>query len=470
MGGVAAVRFRGFGLSKSIGCETHMRIFVDCTQTLACGVKQGIPRVVRSLVRHGRQAARRQNADLVPVRFEAGCFRIVPTLPDDELAPCSPLFASNSWSCRASGRVGKAILPRAVRRALNAAAARLTPNKLPATQFRRGDVLLLADSSWRIPLWSAVDEARMAGVLLGVVQHDFIPLTHPHVVPERSVAVFRRWAHASLTRADFVLAVSRTVADEAREYLQSLGRAFIAERCVDSFCNGADFVAETDRRVVVRPELRDLFSRSGSPLFLTVGTIEPRKNQALLLGAIDRLHAVAPDAILVLAGSPGWGGEPILRRFRDHPEWNRTIFHIADLDDGELRETYCQATALVFPSLAEGYGLPIVEALACGTRVIASDLGVHREHAADGCLFFNPSDPRQLADAMIAAARGEGRAVMATRFVAPTWGQAARHIVATAMRHAAATASETFEEADETLDEAVFAERRPNSSRNASAA
>lgn len=416
-----------------------MRIFVDCTQTLACGVRQGIPRVVRSLVRHGRPAARERGVELVPVRFERGCFRVVPVVHGDELPASHP--GSGSWLGRAGRRIGRAVVPRRIRRAVASAAARVRPDPHDAARFRHGDVLLLPDSSWETPLWEAVDRARGLGTALGVVQHDFIPFTHPHVVPERTVRAFHGWARDSLTRADFVLAVSRTVADQTRRFLRGLGRPFIADRCVTPFRNGADLHPAVGRGGI-RPHLRALCGDPRRRLFLTVGTIEPRKNQAVLLDAIDGLLAAVPEAVLLLVGSVGWRGKPILGGFRAHPAWNRAIFHCEDLDDFELRHAYRSSTALVFPSLAEGYGLPIVEALACGTRVVASDLAVHREHARepwarDACVFFDPTDPVRLAGLLIAEAVRDGGDARTGRFEPPTWDDAARLIVAEAMRHAA---------------------------------
>ncbi|MCX7411964.1 MAG: hypothetical protein NTW36_00780 [Planctomycetia bacterium] len=202
-----------------------------------------------------------------------------------------------------------------------------------AVTFAAGDVLLLPDSSWAEDMWAAVDRARQAGVALGVVQHDFIPIRHPELVPPKSTKIFRKWMEATLGRADFVMAVSQSVAAETRAELLRLGRAEVARCGVSSFRNGADFLDEADvqppvdfrRSAAIRRSLVDFLHGGTAAPYLTVGTIEPRKNQALLLQAIDRVRAEAPDARFLLAGLIGWEGQSVVDALRDHPAWGHAI-------------------------------------------------------------------------------------------------------------------------------------------------
>jgi alpha-1,2-rhamnosyltransferase len=113
----------------------------------------------------------------------------------------------------------------------------------------------------------------------------------------------------------------------------------------------------------------------------------------------------------------------------------RQVAHFTDLTDGELVHAYRHAKALVFPSLAEGFGLPIVEAIASGTRVFASDIPVHREIGGDACVYFDPRDPAALAERIADftttgsfAARWPAADRQLTR-----WREAAAHVVDTSL-------------------------------------
>jgi len=420
----------GAGRGRRRGLQP--RIYVDCTQTLARPVSTGIPRVVRSIVRHGAGVAAACGATLVPVRFQWGRFVPVPVGPEGLLRPTAPEHPFTR-------RLRKLLVPRTLVRNASRLAARLRDHRPTSTGISFGprDVLLLPDSSWGEDFWGAIDAARAAGTRLGVVQHDFIPLRHPDLVPPKSTAVFRRWMEHALTRADFVLAVSETVARETRAELLALGRAEVAKRHVTTFRNGSDFCGARPPRAVrslVRRSLRRFLAAGSAAPFLTVGTIEPRKNQALLIEAFRRLHAVDPTARLLVVGMTGWNGQAVVAAMRRHPAWGTGILHVTDASDAELLHAYHRARALVFPSLAEGYGLPIVEALAAGLPVFASDIPVHREVGGGHCTYFDPHRPDDLTARLHEfCARGpsEVRRIRPDRL--PSWGEAAERIVTTAL-------------------------------------
>lgn len=303
-----------------------------------------------------------------------------------------------------------------------------------------GDILLLPDSTWDRPIWEAVDRARDAGASLGVLQHDFIPLKHPELVPEETVGRFTTWMNESLARADFLLAVSQTIAEEARVELLKLGRGHVAAKRVTVCPNGADF-HESSRRAGLRPQVLSALAR-GRP-FLVVGTIEPRKNQGLLIDAIDRVLADCPSASFLVVGAVGWRGEEIVRRMRSHPAWGRSLQHLEDLNDSELDAAYRHARAVVVPSLAEGYGLPVVEALARNTPVIAADLPVLREVGGDRCDYFDPHDVASLAERLRGLIhRPRPTAASDSTAAMPTWRRMARRVVVAAAAEAAAVRRE----------------------------
>ncbi len=409
------------------------RIFVDCTETHRSGAATGIPRVVRNLVAWGRRVGRDRGVLVQPMRFEHDEFLPVPTDGQDAIVSRPPSRRD------IASRVRKAIVSRRVRSAYHRARRSVFGGSRDAIEARDGDVVLLPDSSWDVPMWQAIDRLRGQGAVLGVVQHDFIPIRNPDLVPAGRPAVFRRWADATLGRADFVMAVSETVAGEVRDELRLRGRHEVAAEAVTSFRNGSDF-SRTAEAGPVRRELLDFLAGCPMPPFLTVGTVEPRKNQAIVAEAIDPVLAAAPGAAFLFVGLVGWNGGAVAARLRGHPAWMRRVAHFTNLSDAELAHAYGHARALVFPSLAEGFGLPIVEAIASGTRVFASDIPVHREIGGDACVFFDPRDPAALAARIVDFAT-TGR--FAARWPASGarlsgWREAAEHVVDTSLARARA--------------------------------
>jgi glycosyltransferase involved in cell wall biosynthesis len=130
------------------------------------------------------------------------------------------------------------------------------------------------------------------------------------------------------------------------------------------------------------------------PLFLTVGTIEPRKNHALLLDIWETWDEEedGPRPVLGIVGARGWRNEDLFHRLNTTPLRNRDIFEWPDLSDKAVAALMARANALLFPSFAEGFGLPPVEAAALQTPVISADLPSVRESLGDFAVYLDPND------------------------------------------------------------------------------
>jgi alpha-1,3-rhamnosyl/mannosyltransferase len=161
-----------------------------------------------------------------------------------------------------------------------------------------------------------------------------------------------------------------------------------------------------------------------SQFLLHVGTIEPRKNVAVLLAAWRRLRAVTPDTPpLVLCGRLGWQNE-LIETELSRATGEGWLIHLGYAPDPVVRALYEHAAALVCPSLYEGFGLPLVEAMSAGTPIVCSDIPVFREVAADAAVFVEPSSEaewaraisRVLDDSELAAALRKRGAARATFF------------------------------------------------------
>jgi len=130
---------------------------------------------------------------------------------------------------------------------------------------------------------------------------------------------------------------------------------------------------------------------------------------------------------LVIVGSPGWGAEPVLRTLEQSRSLHGRVIFARGLSSPALCRLIAHARALLMPSFAEGFGLPVIEALSVGTPVIASDLPAHREIAGELAIYRDPTDRAGWLAAICMFADGDGRATEMRRLVAAyqpaTWGQ-----------------------------------------------
>ena len=130
---------------------------------------------------------------------------------------------------------------------------------------------------------------------------------------------------------------------------------------------------------------------------MAVGTLEPRKNHIRLIKAFEQLSN--PAIRLVIAGQRGWLDGPIFEAARISPRGSH-IDIVGRIDDKDLPELYRQAELLAYPSLYEGFGFPVAEAMACGTPVVTSNKGSLPEVGGAACLTVNPESVEALAHGM----------------------------------------------------------------------
>ena len=253
------------------------------------------------------------------------------------------------------------------------------------------------------------------GARIAVLVHDVIPLDHPHFARPGTVARFRRKMRAVATHADRVIHTGTAVRQANEAQLARLGRVppgVTAPLGVPSLvCDPRPVDAPAG------PVPRD-------PWFVAVGTIEPRKNHALLLDLWAHMHAtMAQDAIphLHVVGARGWADRALLQRLDRAPFAGRTLFVHEALPDAARANLVRGARALLFPSLAEGTGLPALEAARDGVPVVCAPLPELRERLGDYPVYADPRDLYTWAR-IIASLSGEGGAARRERPLAlPTW-------------------------------------------------
>ena len=253
--------------------------------------------------------------------------------------------------------------------------------------------------------------------------HDLSFLRYPdHFVP-KLVRYLNAVVPRSVARADRVLADSEATRADLVTYLGT------PPEKVEVLYSGVDqrFCPQPEQGEVER--IRARYGLDERPYVLSVGTVQPRKNYVRLIRAFVSLKV---EAQLIIAGGRGWLYQDILAEAEKHPERVRMLGFV---DDADLPALYRGASLFVFPSLYEGFGLPVLEAMACGVPVVCSDASSLPEVAGDAALPVDPLDTGGLAEAMARALedaelRREMTAKGITRAARFTWEQAARQLLA----------------------------------------
>jgi glycosyltransferase involved in cell wall biosynthesis len=218
-----------------------------------------------------------------------------------------------------------------------------------------------------------------------ITVHDLFFVTDQELVQPESRRYFRARLSESVGHADGIVCVSQATRSQLLEMFPA------AEAKIRVIHHGVAphfFTASADGE--------DTRSKYGLPekYALFIGTIEPRKNLPLLLRALRALKRSAITVPLVIAGSRGWGLSG-WRELRD--ELGDQVHEIGYVAEADLPALYRGAHFFVFPSLAEGFGLPLLEAMASGTQVLCSELPVFREIGGNLPVFFEAGNETDLA-------------------------------------------------------------------------
>ncbi len=271
-------------------------------------------------------------------------------------------------------------------------------SRVEALEVQPDDILVLLDSSWHSNFFDATETLKKRGLKVVSVIYDLIPLTHPQFCDEGLVRVFESWFAWVTRTADAFICISDTIAEEVRAEIKRRGlvNATGASPWVGHFHLGCDLDLSRDQ-AHANNETEQFFARAGNT-YLTVSTIEPRKNHVYILDAFDLAWSRGLNVKLCIVGKVGWKTEALVRRIRNHPEYGRRLLMLNQASDAELEYAYQEARALIFASFVEGFGLPIVEALHRQLPVIVSDIPVFREVAGEYGLYFDLTRPASLTD------------------------------------------------------------------------
>jgi glycosyltransferase involved in cell wall biosynthesis len=286
----------------------------------------------------------------------------------------------------------------------------------PDEPWLRGRRVVALPSSIRTlyPAWNVLGRPRLPAALAGVdvvhatsavavppsrpgrrlvvTIHDLAFLRFPRHVPPRWRLLYRSGLRAAVRRADAILVPSRSTGEDVLRH----GTVDPARVRVTPLAPTLDVGSDDPAPALARHGVR-------RPYVLFVGTLEPRKNVVSLVRAYRRAVADGLEHALVLVGAPGWGSEPLERELA--LERPGTIVRTGAVSAVDLDALYRAASLFVYPSVYEGFGLPVVEAMARGVPTITSNTSSLPEVVGDAAVTVDPASVEGLADAIVRVAR-----------------------------------------------------------------
>lgn len=406
-----------------------MKIYLDCSRAFVFGEDHGILRVIRNII---NKSVSTENAAIIPVVMSFGKMRRVERVPfrSETLSETIKYIKSIIGYERQTSSDSESVKTKNSRAPIyNICTSTLIFNKIvsPAS----GDILVTMDSFLMYAFPESVSRMKQKGVIVGTVIYDLIHVRNPGFYPETDFTKLKSHLDNSLMLSDFCMTISEFVKDDLQRYIsENKGLNFkIPEKIrFDSFRLGYD-LDNVPEKTEVPEDLAKIFRK---PTYIIVSTIEPRKNHAYLLDAFEKIWRSNVEVNLLIIGKIGWMVEKVIERIKNHKQYNKNLSMMNNISDSELLYCYRNSKALITPSITEGFGLPIIEALSQKTPVLASDIPVFREVGGDFCTFFNLSNSANLAKIIIEWETTGRQPVCRdiNQFKWPTWKESAGEFVA----------------------------------------
>jgi glycosyltransferase involved in cell wall biosynthesis len=265
---------------------------------------------------------------------------------------------------------------------------------------QRGDIVVSLGAGWGFPHYMKHIAAakRRYGIRFSMLICDLIPIENESFVEPRHVVQFRNWLHAAIPVADVVLTISKYSRDALIKWAANAGSSLPPVEVMELGPGLSDrpHFQEKARPGIDRRSAGDQRAISVSPRYvLFVSTVEIRKNHRLLVRVWRRLlerHGADAVPVLVFAGQIGWLVDDLLADLSASGYLGGKIRLMPGLSEAELRQAYRSCMFTVYPSLCEGWGLPVAESLMQGKFCVASNATSIPEVGGDLIDYFDPSN------------------------------------------------------------------------------
>lgn len=393
--------------------EKPKRVCLECTATLFSGYHTGIQRVVKNVIFRCDELSNFFGLSVIPVVFAFGkgwtfsegeqnflkiqkFFKVKKRI-EKIILNLSFFFQSTQIFKKKSKLKDLNSTPKKIYRIILSFWRKIEITLLfffiPFRPIRlsKRDLLLVIDVFWPYQLIDYFTQIWRNGVHIISLIYDIIPINYPEFCEETLVKEFNDSFYKLVSISSGIIGISKTSIKEIMNLLRK--REIPLENLIfDYFYPGSDFKKSKEDgkgKRTIRPWPLNLWG--GEEVYLMVGTIEPWKRYDFVLDAFERMWTEGSEAKLIIIGKVGWKTEEVLKRFKKSPYLGKKLFVYQDINDDELLYCYKNASALIIASCAEGFGLPIIEAMGASLPVIASDIEVFREIGGDYPLYFSLS-------------------------------------------------------------------------------
>ena len=252
-----------------------------------------------------------------------------------------------------------------------------------------GDDFVIPGAFWIYHNYDVIKHMRANGVRFTLFIHDLIQISHPQFVSESDSKRFRQALVDALMLADLVITNSEYVANDVRKFMSSRLNFSVP---VKSALLATALVGQ--QKETAQPTRRDVRTAASSPFVLSVSTIEVRKNHLYMIKVWEDLIAKGVKNIpnLVFVGKLGWDIEPLMKYIDQSGHLGGRLHILSNVSDHELSYLYDRCLFTMFPSFAEGFGLPVGESLAHGKPCIASNRSSMPEVGGRFVKYVNPEE------------------------------------------------------------------------------
>lgn len=383
------------------------KVFLDCTPTFYSEKNTGIQRTVRNIVNNSFDI----KDEIIPVFYlHQGYHAILQPIFCKRSVIKSKINASLKFLYIYIRQKILPFFPLVVKKKL------FTPNiamkfqrwinfrwcfinnqKNPLVKFSKGDILILIDETWQHNNYKEFKKLKEIGVKIVVLIYDLIPLTDSKYCSYELSEALKDWYEKAPKYIDKYIAISKYVKKELFTYL-SKSPDYLQSKSFDFCYLSGNFSKTRGKGIRVDESFKKIFSKK---VFLTVSTLEARKNHQYALDAFELLWEKEMEVIYLIIGSKGRDSKKLVDRILSHQEYSKKLYYFESIEDQTLIYAYSNCEAVISPSIVEGFGLPIVEAFCFNKNVLASDIPIYREVGGDSVSYFDLSNPSSLARLII---------------------------------------------------------------------